>query len=116
MRFLTTGVVRLWRGLPREVGDASSLETFKAWLDRALGNLIQVKMSLLMAGGLDEMTFNSPFPPKPFRDACDSQGLVPSDLTGALPASIGAADLQLIALVLASRERTASSDGVFSAV
>jgi len=31
---------------------ASSLETFKARLDRALSNLIELKMSLLTAGGL----------------------------------------------------------------
>ena len=30
--------------LPREVGDAPSLETFKARLDRALSNLIQLKV------------------------------------------------------------------------
>ncbi|KAK4815159.1 hypothetical protein QYF61_017600 [Mycteria americana] len=39
--------------LPREVGDAPSLETFKARLDRALSNLIEVKVALLIAGGLD---------------------------------------------------------------
>jgi len=41
-----------WRRLPREVGDAPSLETFKARLDGALSNLIWLKMSLLTAGGL----------------------------------------------------------------
>jgi len=50
--------------LPREVGDAPSLETFQARLDGALSNLISVKMSLLMAGGLDQMAFKAPFPPK----------------------------------------------------
>jgi len=40
-------------GFPREVGDALSLETFKARLDQALSNLIQLKMSLLKAGGVD---------------------------------------------------------------
>jgi len=39
--------------LPREVVDAPSLETFQARLDGALRNLMWLKMSLLMAGGLD---------------------------------------------------------------
>ena len=46
-------LVRHWPRLPREVGDAPSLETFKVRLDRALSNLIWVKMSLLTAGGWD---------------------------------------------------------------
>jgi len=46
-------VLKLWHRLPREVVDAPSLETFKIRLDGALSNLIQVKMSLLIAGGLD---------------------------------------------------------------
>ena len=46
-------VVKHWHTLPREVVNAPSLETFKARLDRALSNLIQSKMSLLIAGGLD---------------------------------------------------------------
>jgi len=37
--------------LPREVVNAPSLETFKVRLDRALRDLVQLKMSLLMAGG-----------------------------------------------------------------
>jgi len=37
-------MVKPWRWLPREVGDAPSLETFKARLDGALTNLIQLKM------------------------------------------------------------------------
>jgi len=45
-------VVKHWNRLPREVLEAPSLETFKVRLDRALNNLIQLKMSLLMAGGL----------------------------------------------------------------
>jgi len=44
--------VRRWNRLPREVVDAPSLETFKGWLDRALSNLDQFNMSLLIAGGL----------------------------------------------------------------
>jgi len=38
--------------LPREVVNAPSLETFKARLDWALSNLIQLKMSLLTSGRL----------------------------------------------------------------
>jgi len=45
--------VKPWHRLPREVVDAPSLETFKARLDRALSNLMELKMSLLAAGGLD---------------------------------------------------------------
>jgi len=52
-KFYTMRVVRSWPRLPREVVNASSLETFKARPDGALSTLIQVKMSLLTAGGLD---------------------------------------------------------------
>jgi len=38
--------------LPREVVEAPSLETSQIRLDGALSNLIQLKMSLLTAGGL----------------------------------------------------------------
>ena len=41
-----------WNRLPREVVEAPSLETLEARLDGALSNLIQLKMSLLTAGGL----------------------------------------------------------------
>ena len=54
-------VVRHWKRLPREVVDAPSLGTFQVRLDRALSNLIWWKMSLLMAGGLDWVTFKGPF-------------------------------------------------------
>jgi len=46
-------VVKHWHRLPREVVDAPSLETLEVKLDRALSNLIESKMSLLAAGGLD---------------------------------------------------------------
>jgi len=62
-------VVKHWHRLPREVQEAPSLETFKAMLDGALGNLIELKMSLLTAGGLGYMTSKGPFQPKAF---CDS--------------------------------------------
>ena len=37
--FFTIRVVRHWHGLPREVVNASSLETLMVRLDRALSNL-----------------------------------------------------------------------------
>ena len=49
----TMRVMKPWHRLPREVGDASSLESFKLRLDRALSNVIQLEMSLITAGGLD---------------------------------------------------------------
>jgi len=51
-KFFTLRVVKHWNEFPREVGDAPSLKTFKVRLDGALSNLIQLKMSLLAAGGL----------------------------------------------------------------
>ncbi|KFR08689.1 hypothetical protein Y956_01066, partial [Nipponia nippon] len=39
-KFFTMRVVKHWNGLPREVVDAPSLETFKARLDGALSNLV----------------------------------------------------------------------------
>lgn len=52
----TVGLVSHWHRLPRDVTDALSLETFKSRLDRALSNLISLKMSLFMLGevGLDD--------------------------------------------------------------
>jgi len=46
-------VVKQWHRLPREVVNAPCLETFKVRLDRALSNLIELKMSLLIGGRLD---------------------------------------------------------------
>jgi len=63
------GVVKHWHRLPREVVDSPSLETFKARLDGALSNLVQLKMSLLTAGGLGWMTSKGPFQPKVFYDS-----------------------------------------------
>lgn len=52
----TLRVVSHRHRLPREEMDAPSLATFQARLDRGSGNLLQVKMSLLIAGvGLDEL-------------------------------------------------------------
>jgi len=50
-KFFTMRVVKHWNGLPREMGDAPSLETFKARWDGDLSSLTKVKMSLLMEGG-----------------------------------------------------------------
>ena len=68
-------MVKHWKVLPREVGDVPSLETFKARLDGALSNLIWLKMSLPIAGGLDWMTFKGPFHPKAFYDSMISLSL-----------------------------------------
>jgi len=65
-KFLTRRVVKHWNRLLREEVDAPSLETSKARLDGALSTLIQVKMSLLTAGGLDKLALKGPFQPKPF--------------------------------------------------
>jgi len=51
-KFFTMRVVKQWNRLPREVVQAPSLEILKVRLDGALSNLIQMKMSLLTAGGL----------------------------------------------------------------
>jgi len=45
-------VVKHWNELPREVVEAPSLAAFKARLDGTLSNLVWLKMSLLIAGGL----------------------------------------------------------------
>ena len=68
-KFFTLRVVRPWCRLPREVVNAPTLETFKVRLDGALSNLIQLKMSLLTAGGLDWMALKGPFQPKPYYDS-----------------------------------------------
>ncbi|KFZ55612.1 hypothetical protein N338_10760, partial [Podiceps cristatus] len=39
-KFFTMRVVKHWKGLPREVVDAPSLETFKTRLDGAVSDLI----------------------------------------------------------------------------
>jgi len=46
-------VVKQWNGLPREVVEAPSLETFKTRLDRALSNLIWLAVSLFAVGGFN---------------------------------------------------------------
>ena len=59
-------VVRHWHRLPREVVAAPSLEVSKARLDGALSNLVQWKVSLPVAGGLE---LDDAFQPKPFYDS-----------------------------------------------
>jgi len=68
-KFFTTRVVKHWNGLPGEVVEAPSLETFKTRLDRALSSLIQLAVSLLAARGVDWMTSKGPFQPKTFYDS-----------------------------------------------
>lgn len=41
-----------------------TLKTFKVKFNRALSNLIKLKMTLLAAGGLKQMTFKDSFQPK----------------------------------------------------
>jgi len=50
-KFCTLRVVKTWHGLPRDMVDAPSPETFKVRLDRALSNPIQFDISLLITGG-----------------------------------------------------------------
>ena len=49
----TVRVVRHWNRLPRDLVGVPSLETFKARVDKALGNLIELCMSPLTAMELD---------------------------------------------------------------
>ena len=52
-KFFTARVVRHWHRLPKESVAAPSLAVFKTRLDGALSNLVQWKVSLPMAGGLE---------------------------------------------------------------
>jgi len=51
-KFFTIRVVKHWNRLPGAVVEAPFLETFKARLDGALSNLVQLKISLLATGAL----------------------------------------------------------------
>jgi len=46
-------VMKHWDSLPRQMVDTPSLAMFKVRLDGALSSLIQFKVPLLIAGGLD---------------------------------------------------------------
>jgi len=59
-KFFTMRVVKHWHRLPREAVAATSLAVFKARLDGALSNLVWWKMSLLMAGGWNQVIFQVP--------------------------------------------------------
>jgi len=52
-KFFTMRVVKHWNRLPREAVEAPCLEAFKFRLHGALNNLIRLKRSLLIAGGLN---------------------------------------------------------------
>ncbi|KAK4815821.1 hypothetical protein QYF61_007430 [Mycteria americana] len=54
--FLMMRVVKHWNRLPREVVDIPPLEAFKVRLERPLSNLILLKMSLLFAGRVKQLT------------------------------------------------------------
>ena len=60
----TVRVVRHWHRLLSDVVDAPSMETFKARLDQALGSLMELCVSLLIAE--DYTIFKSPFQRKGF--------------------------------------------------
>ena len=45
----------------RDMADAPSMETFKARLNQALSNLLELWMPLFIAGLLDSMAFKGPF-------------------------------------------------------
>ena len=62
-------VVRHWSTLPREAVAVPSLEVFKARLDGALSNLVEWKMYLPMAVGLELDDFSDLFQPKTFYDS-----------------------------------------------
>lgn len=51
-KFSTMRVVKHWHLLPREVVSAVSLETLKIRSNKALNNLIYLKMFLLIGGAL----------------------------------------------------------------
>jgi len=51
-KFFTLRVVKHRNRLPRETVETPPLEKFKAKLDGALNKLVQLKISLLTAGGL----------------------------------------------------------------
>lgn len=59
--------VKHWTKLSREVVEPSSLERFKTWPDRVLGNLLY--LTLLQQGNWSRESQEAPFQSQPF---CDS--------------------------------------------
>ena len=55
--FFTIRAAGHWNRLPREMVDALSLETFKVRLDGTLSTLIELWVSLFIAGQLNQMVF-----------------------------------------------------------
>ena len=45
-KFFTLRTVKHWNDLPREVVDSATLDTYKIWLDRVLGNLVYTVLFL----------------------------------------------------------------------
>lgn len=66
-------VVKQWHRFPGEVVDAPFPETIKARLDRSLSYLVELKMSLLMAGVLGYRIFKYPLQVKSSDDAVKSR-------------------------------------------
>jgi len=57
----TVRVVRHWNRLPRDVMDAPSLQAFRARMDQALDNLVELWVSLFIAGEMNWMAFKGSF-------------------------------------------------------
>lgn len=70
----TMRLVKHWHRWPREVVDASFLETFEVRMDRTLSSLIYLAMSLFTAG-IWIRCFGDPFQHKPFCDSMNVQCL-----------------------------------------
>jgi len=62
-------VVKHWHRLPREVVDTLSLETFKIRLEGALSNLIELSVSLFIAGECYHLDFQGPLLLEQFYDS-----------------------------------------------
>lgn len=60
--------------LPRETVDAPTLEVVKAELEKALSNLRQWELSLLMVGGWDWMNFRAHIKPLRFHELSTGVG------------------------------------------
>lgn len=69
VKSFTVRVVWHWNRLSRDIMDDLSLDTFKVRLDQALNHLMQLQMSLFIAGELDQMTFTGAFQLSGFYDS-----------------------------------------------